>query len=67
MQAKGASGELVNGVMAEQLARHGVVHEMLTYPESGHAFDFAEPHHPEVRQAVAQAVAFLREFTAPRL
>ena len=52
-------------LMAEQLARHGVVHEMVTDPEWGHGFGFAA-NDPKVQKAVDTAVAFLGEFTSVR-
>ncbi len=46
-------------LMAEQLARHGVVHDFVSDPEWSHAFDFLGASDPKVRGAFDQALAFL--------
>jgi acetyl esterase/lipase len=46
-------------LMAEQLARHGVVHDFVSDPEWGHAFDFLGASDPKVQSAFDQALAFL--------
>jgi dipeptidyl aminopeptidase/acylaminoacyl peptidase len=46
-------------MMAEALARAGVVHELVTIPGGGHGFDQAWG--AEAGRAIERAVAFLQE------
>ena len=52
--------------MQQELARHGVVHELVTDPEWGHGFDVGEEGDPKVQKALERVVAFLVELTSTR-
>lgn len=52
-------------LMAQQLARHGVIHELVTDPDWDHGFDYDGGSDPVVKKAFDRAVAFLLEFTLP--
>jgi len=51
-------------LMARELARAGVEHELITIPGGGHGFDFAQPDSPVVVQAFERVTAFLRRHLA---
>ena len=50
--------------MAAELARHGVVHQLVSEPEWGHGFGFGAGSDPKVSKALERAVSFLSEFSA---
>lgn len=52
--------------MAVELARVGVEHELATYPQGFHGFDFfvgAEPYHADAEDAVSRAFRFIERHT----